>query len=80
MAEVEAESTAWTVMRAYAIDADVSSFAYIASWSKGDVDLLSKTAERVVNAARTILSELPEPERAVDLSPQNAQGQGVELA
>jgi hypothetical protein len=43
------------------------------------MDVLSQTAERVVNTLRAVLAELPEPERAVNLEVP-PPSQGVELA
>jgi len=53
--EVEAESVAFVVMSALGMDVSRCSFGYVAGWSKGDTDLVKKTADRVQKAAKKIL-------------------------
>lgn len=52
--EVEAESTAFLVLHLAGIDAGGYTFPYVAKWANGDTDLVRKTADRVIKAARTI--------------------------
>lgn len=56
--EVEAESVAFVVLNALGFDSAAYSFGYVAIWSKGDVELVKKTGERVQRAAKTILEAL----------------------
>ena len=52
--EVEAESVAYIVGRHFGL-ADAGSFDYVANWARGDPEVVRKTAERVVGAAKAIL-------------------------
>jgi len=54
--EVEAESVAYVVLSALGFDSSGYSFGYVASWSKGDVELVKKTGERVQRTAKAILT------------------------
>lgn len=54
-AEVEAESTAFVVLRALGHSPEGYSFPYVAGWSGGDLKVVQETGERVVDAARRIL-------------------------
>ncbi len=56
--EVEAESVAYLVCTQVGIDAGCYSLPYVARWADGDLELIQKTAERVVTAARSILNGL----------------------
>jgi len=56
--EVEAESVAYLVAAAAGLDTGVYSFPYIARWAGGDLDLVRKTAERSVAAARELTNAL----------------------
>lgn len=56
LAETEAESVAYVVCSALGLPTDDYSFAYVAGWSKGDMDLVKKTATRVAKTAGTILA------------------------
>jgi len=56
--EVEAESVAFVVLNALGFDSAAYSFGYVAIWSKGDIELVKKTGERVQRAAKTILEAL----------------------
>lgn len=58
IAEIEAETTAFIVMSNFGIDSDDYSFAYIASWSNGDLYSVISVAERSQSAAREITAEL----------------------
>lgn len=55
IAEVEAESVAYTVLKALGIDNKDNSVGYIAGWSRGDVDLVISVGTRVANARTKIL-------------------------
>lgn len=56
--EVEAESVAFVVLNALGFDSAAYSFGYVAIWSKGDIELVKKTGERVQRAAKAILEAL----------------------
>lgn len=56
--EVEAESVAFVVCTAYGMDTTVYSFPYIAEWSGGDIELVHRTATRVMDTANRILTAL----------------------
>jgi hypothetical protein len=66
MEEIEAESVAWVVAAALGIDASSASFGYIGSYASGETSLVRFTAERVINASRLILAELPGWEQGRD--------------
>lgn len=57
-AEVEAESVAYIVCRAAGLDTNAYTFPYVAAWARGDLDVVTATAERVIAGARTILEHL----------------------
>gem|GEM_PF-3843796 len=61
--EVEAESVAYIVGRYFGM-ADAGSFNYVAHWAGGNPEIVRKTAERVVQAAKGVLNQLPEAVRA----------------
>lgn len=71
--EVEADSVAYIVAGALGIDAGVSSFPYIAGWSRGNADIVRSTAERVMATSRSLLDLVPGLEKSADLS------QGLEI-
>jgi hypothetical protein len=56
--EVEAESVAYLVCAELGIDAVDYSLPYVARWANGDIELVRKTAERVVTVACSILTGL----------------------
>lgn len=58
IAEVEAESVAYLVMKMAGVTSDGYSFPYIAGWAKGDTQKVQDTAERVISTARTIINQL----------------------
>ena len=58
VAEVEAESVAYLVVGEFGLDAADYTLPYLASWSKGDVDLVLATARRTLSAARSITETL----------------------
>ena len=49
---------AYLVCTQLGIDADGYSLPYVARWADGDIEIIQKTAERVVTVARSILNEL----------------------
>ena len=53
--EVEVESVAYIVCDALGLDTGDYSFAYVARWSDGFVELTKDTAERVIGCAKGIL-------------------------
>ncbi len=58
LAEVEVESVAYVVCGALGLDTGDYSFAYVARWSHGAVELVTETAERVLGCAKQILDGL----------------------
>jgi len=56
--EVEAESVAYLVCGAAGVATDEYSFPYVARWAEGNVELVRKTAERVVGCARELIAAL----------------------
>jgi hypothetical protein len=80
--EVEAESVAYLVCAQTGIDAAQYTIPYVAHWANGDLELVQATAERVIDAARTITTTLerdlvpnasPTPEHPVPV-PTDALG------
>jgi hypothetical protein len=47
-------------------------------WAKGDIDLIRKTAERVVTASHEIVNEIA-PEQGIEAVPEAGMEIGVEL-
>ncbi len=60
-AEVEAESVAYVVTAAHGLDSSGYTIPYVAGWSGGNLDLVARTAERVLSTSRDILSRTPPP-------------------
>jgi hypothetical protein len=60
-AEVEAESVAYVVATTHGLDTTGYSIPYVAGWSGGDLELLARSAERVVSTAHQILRRTPPP-------------------
>jgi hypothetical protein len=58
-AEVEAESVAYVVAAAHGLDTSGYTIPYVAGWSEGNLELLARSAERVVATAHTILTHTP---------------------
>jgi hypothetical protein len=58
-AEVEAESVAYVVTAAHGLDSARYTIPYVTGWSGGDLDLVARTAERVLSTSRAILSDTP---------------------
>jgi DNA primase len=56
--EVEVESVAYVVCGAVGLDTGDYSFAYVARWSGGVAELITTTAERVIECAKQILNSL----------------------
>ena len=69
IAEVEVESVAFIVCDALGLDSGGYSFAYVARWSDGDLDLIRTTADRVITCAKMILTNLEVP--AADLEEEH---------
>jgi hypothetical protein len=53
---------AYLVCTQLGLDAGDYSLPYAARWADGDIELIQKTAERVVTVARSILNGLLPPE------------------
>jgi antirestriction protein ArdC len=78
-AEIEAESVAFVVAGSWGLDTSAYSVGYVAHWAEGDLDKITKTAERVVSAAHDTIERLS-PTPALDLSTQIEPSTiGVEL-
>jgi hypothetical protein len=60
VAEVEAESVAFVVSSGLGLDTSDYSFPYVARWSGGNAEVVAATAERVIGAARDILTSIAE--------------------
>ena len=58
VAEVEVESVAYVVCDAIGLDSGEYSFAYVARWAEGLVELVKDTGERVIGCAKQILEGL----------------------
>jgi hypothetical protein len=56
--EVEAESVAYLVCAHVGIDSATYTVPYVANWAAGNVELVQETAERVIEAARTVTEAL----------------------
>jgi IrrE N-terminal-like domain len=65
VAEVEVESVAFIVCDAIGLDSGDYSFAYVARWAEGSIDLLKETGERVMACAREILQQLEAGDHAM---------------
>lgn len=68
--EVEAESVAYLVCAGLGIDSAGYSLPYVASWSGGDVDKVAATANRVIDCARGVLTELEHEQRIDNGTPR----------
>jgi DNA primase len=67
--EVEVESVAFIVCNAVGLDTSEYSFAYVARWSDGLVELVRDTAERVIACAKDILNAIAkESEQSVGVA------------
>lgn len=58
-AEVEAESVAFIVAEAHGLDTSRYTLPYVTGWSGGDLELLARSAERVISTSHTILTRTP---------------------
>jgi hypothetical protein len=58
-AEVEAESVAYVVATTHGLDTTGYSIPYVAGWSGGDLELLARSAERVVSTSHQVLRRTP---------------------
>lgn len=58
--EVEAESVAYLVCSAFGLVTDAYTFPYVARWANGDLELVRKTAARVVAAASELCYRITE--------------------
>ena len=56
--EVEAESVAYMVCAALGVDTTDYSLPYVASWSGGDLDKVTATADRVIRCAHQVITRL----------------------
>ena len=56
--EVEAESVAYMVCAALGVDSAGYSLPYVATWSGGDLEKVSETADRVIRCARGVISDI----------------------
>ena len=56
--EVEAESVAYMVCAAVGVDTTGYSLPYVASWSGGDLDKVTATADRVIRCAHQVITRL----------------------
>lgn len=56
--EVEAESVAYVVCAAHGLPTGDYSLGYVATWSRGDLDVVRATGERVLTCARRVLDSL----------------------
>ena len=56
--EVEAESVAYMVCAGLGVDSTGYSLPYVASWSGGDLDKVTATADRVIGCAHQLLTRL----------------------
>jgi len=64
--EAEAESTAFLVCSELGIVSDAYSFAYVASWSKGDSKIVTAAADKAVKCANKIVEALEVAPTLVD--------------
>lgn len=66
--EVEAESVAYLVCATAGLDASGYSFGYVAGWAGGDLEVITSTATRVLETARSVIGRL-----TPDASPSTAE-------
>jgi hypothetical protein len=85
-AEVEAESVAYIVAAAHGLDTSGYSIPYVTGWSGGKLELLARTAERVISTSHQILRRTPRhpplaseaPARAVTRDAAQPVGRAVD--
>jgi DNA primase catalytic core len=70
--EVEAESVAYIVSASAGIDTATYSLPYVAAWAKGDTAVVARTAQRVIDCARSILPGLERDRRLEPDRPHSA--------
>jgi len=58
IAEIEAESVAFIVCDAFGMDTSEYSIGYLASWSKGNADMIRQIGESINKASKRIMHEL----------------------
>jgi antirestriction protein ArdC len=63
--EVQAESVAYLVASELGLASDSYSFPYVASWAKGDIKLVTATADRVLACANEIIEALDQVQARV---------------
>lgn len=56
--EAEAESVAYVIGQIFGLDTSDYSVGYVATWAKGDMELIKKTAERVIGGVETMVEGL----------------------
>jgi DNA primase len=56
--EVEAESVAYMVCAALGVDSAGYSLPYVATWSDGNLEKVSETADRVIRCARRMINDI----------------------
>jgi len=79
LVEVEAESVAFVVCDMLGVDSASYSIPYVANWAGGELDRVRSTAERVLGAARQIVTGL-EKELGVELLQDPLAGARRQLA
>ncbi len=87
--EVEAESVAFLVANAHQMDTSDYTFAYVASWASNALqqadqgvtlaEIITKTGQRVVKAAHTIL-DATQPEQTIDTTSELAAEVTAQIA
>jgi DNA primase len=76
--EVEAESVAYMVCAALGVDSAGYSLPYVATWSDGNLEKVSETADRVIRCARGVIGDIgvdQQMERDRSMSAATARGQ-----
>lgn len=58
--EAEAESVAHVMNQIFELDTSHHSVGYVATWAKGYMELIRKTAERVISCVDTMVQGLAE--------------------
>ena len=56
--ETEAEAAAFLVLAHFGLKADEYSFAYVADWTRGDIQILEKSLSRIKRGADAIIKEI----------------------
>jgi hypothetical protein len=63
--EVQAESVAYLVASELGLASDSYSFPYVASWAKGDMKVVTATADRVLACADEIIAAFDQTQARV---------------